>query len=317
MAAKTPPDSEERLKRQIQNGRMIESVEEMTPGYKEAVTRPLIVNADIELMSAPALFEQAMNAPSLDARAAELSTIQDEVGHSYISLRLLRNLGVDTDELLYERPPEKWRTAYAFEMYLDDFAEQTVFHAFLDQAGLTLLSDIFEHTSYAPWKRGLLKVEKEEQFHIRHGRTWFRRLAGKNPSTKAKIQDAVDWLFPMGLELFGFPDDLKTHTEQLDYGIKAKTNDELRQDWMEEVVPLCEENDIDVPAHYDEAADEYVLEFDFPVAFSDEEKRWHFDDPVSWDDVLERWRAGGPARDEYIEMIRSGRVYDRVTGHGA
>ncbi|MDR9431722.1 MAG: phenylacetate-CoA oxygenase subunit PaaI, partial [Natronomonas sp.] len=80
MAVKSPPESEERLKQKIQNGYMIESVAEMTPGYKKAVTLPLKVNADIELMSAPALFEQAMNAPNLDARGAELSTIQDEVG---------------------------------------------------------------------------------------------------------------------------------------------------------------------------------------------------------------------------------------------
>lgn len=312
MSATTPPESEAELKRQVQNGRMIESVEEMTPGYKKAVTLPLKVNADIELMSAPCLFEQAMNAPTLDARNAEFSTIQDEVGHSYISLRLLRNLGVDIDEYLYERDPENWRSAYAFEVYLDDFAEQTVFHAFLDRAGLTLLSDIFENTSYAPWKRALLKVEKEEQFHIRHGETWFRRLVNKNDQTKAKVQDAVDWLFPMGLELYGLPDDLKTHTDQLDYRIKGKTNDELRQDWMSHVVPLCKDHGIDVPAYYDEGTDRYELEFEFPVAFSPDEKRWHYDDPVSWDDVLTRWRSGGPARDDYVEMIQTGKLYDGV-----
>lgn len=312
MAASSPPDSEEKLQRQLQNGRMIESIDEMTPGYKKALALPLKVNADIELMSAPCLFNQAMNAPSLDARNAEFSTIQDEVGHAYISLRLLRNLGVDINEYLYDRDPDEWSSAYAFEMYLDNFAEQSVFHAFLDRAGLTLLSDIFENTSYAPWKRGLLKVEKEEQFHIRHGETWFRRLANKNGTTHDKVQDAVDWLFPMGLELYGFPDDLKTHTNQLDYQIKGKTNDELRQDWMSHVVPLCEDHDIDVPAYYDETTDRYELEFEFPVAFSDEQKQWHFDDPVSWDTVLERWRSGGPARDEYVELIQTGEIYDGI-----
>jgi ring-1,2-phenylacetyl-CoA epoxidase subunit PaaA len=313
MAATTPPDDEEKLKRQIQNGRMIESVDEMTEGYKEAVKMPLLVNADIELMSAPALFRQAVNAPSLDARNAELSTIQDEVGHAYISHRLLRNLGEDIDELIYEREPYEWRSGYAFEVYLDDFAEQTVFHAFGDQAGLTLLSDIHENTSYAPWKRALVKVEKEEQFHIRHGRTWFRRLASKSETTKQRLQEAAYWMFPLWLEVFGLPDDLKTHTEQFEYRIKGKTNDELRQDWLDEIVPLCEENDIDVPAHYDEAAEEYVLEFDWPVAYNVEEAKWHYDEPVSWDDVMDRWREGGPARDQFIEMIQGGGPYQGAT----
>lgn len=304
MASTAPPQSEEELKQQIQNGRMIESVEEMTSGYKEALKKPLLVNADIELLSAPVLLKQAMNAPSLDARNAELSTIQDEVGHAYISHRLLRNLGEDTHEFIYERDPHEWRSGYAFELELQDFAEQTVFHAFGDQAGLNLLSDIHENTSYGPWKRALVKVEKEEQFHIRHGRTWFRRLASKSESTKQRLQEAAEWMFPFWLELFGLPDNLKTHTEQFEYKIKGKTNDELRQAWMDEIVPLCEENDIDVPAHYDGEAEEYVLEFDWPVAYDTEERRWRYDDPVSWDDVLDRWREGGPKRDEYIEQIQ-------------
>jgi ring-1,2-phenylacetyl-CoA epoxidase subunit PaaA len=313
MAATTPPEDEEALKRQVQNGRMIESTEEMTEGYEEALKPMLLVNADIEIMSVPHMFEQSMNAPNLDARAAEVSILQDEVGHAYISYRLLKNLGEDIDALVHDRDPGEWKAAYGFGMHLDNYAELTATHAFLDQAGLTLLHDIYEHTSYAPWHRALVKVEKEEQFHIRHGRTWFRRLASKNPDTKAKLQDAVDYLFPMSLEWFGLPDDLKHHSAQLEYNLKGKTNDELRQAWMDEVVPLCEENDVDVPAHYDEEAGEYVLEFDFPVAFDPERKEWFFDDPVTWDDVLDRWRAGAPAQEDFIEMIQTGELFEGVT----
>ncbi|MDY6765522.1 MAG: phenylacetate-CoA oxygenase subunit PaaI, partial [Halobacteria archaeon] len=60
--------------------------------------------------------------------------------------------------------------------------------------------------------------------------------------------------------------------------------------------------------HYDEEKDEYVVEYDFPVAFDEENKEWKFDDPISWDDVMSRWRSRGPAIEEYVEMIQSGKV---------
>jgi ring-1,2-phenylacetyl-CoA epoxidase subunit PaaA len=135
-----------------------------------------------------------------------------------------------------------------------------------------------------------------------------RRLANKNETTKGKIQDAVDWMFPMALEWFGLPDDKKRHDDQLEYRIKGKSNDELRQDWMDRTIPFLKEIGIDHPAHYDEDADEYVIDYEFPVAFDEEDKEWLFDEPISWDDVIDRWRARGPANEKYVNLIQSGKV---------
>ncbi|MDY6764826.1 MAG: Phenylacetic acid catabolic protein, partial [Halobacteria archaeon] len=259
---------------------MIESEEEMTEGYKKALKIILTVSGDTELMSAPAYYKQSLNAPSLNARASCVGVIQDELGHGHIAYRLLEDLGVDREHLVYGREPHEFRNTYGFDQYIDNFAELVTAHGFWDRAGIVLLSDIHENTSYAPWKRALTKVNKEEQFHLRHGETWMRRLATKNEKTKEKLQEAVDWMFPISIEWFGLPDDLKKHDDQLEYRIKGKTNDELRQEWMSTAVPLCEELGIDVPAHYDEEKDEYVVEYDFPVAFDEENKEWKFDDPI-------------------------------------
>src|SRR2546426_9376832 len=51
---------------------------------------------------------------------------------------------------------------------------------------------------------------------------------------------------------------LKKHGEQLEYGFKGHSNDELRQIWMSSAVPLCEELHLNVPAHYDETQKKYV-----------------------------------------------------------
>ena len=300
--------TEKAFKERLQNGMMVEADDEMTEGYRDALKTILTVSADTELMSAPAYYEQSLNAPSLNARASCVSVIQDELGHGHIAYRLLEDLGEDRDQLINGREPHQFRNTYGFDQHIDDFAELVTAHGLFDRAGICLLGDIEENTSYAPWKRALRKVGKEEQFHLRHGETWMRRLAGKSDKTKAKLQDAVDWMFPMSIEWFGLPDDKKKHDDQLDYRIKGLTNDELRQKWMDSVVPHCEDIGIDVPAHYDEQNGRYELEYDLPVAFDAENKEWLLDEQISWDDVIDRWRSRGPANEKYVEMLQSGTV---------
>jgi ring-1,2-phenylacetyl-CoA epoxidase subunit PaaA len=298
--------SESQFKEELQDGRMIETREEMTEGYEEALRTILKVSGDTELMSVPAYLDVSLNAPTMDARASCMGVIQDEIGHGHIAYRLLENLGEDVEELVHGREPHEWRNTYGFDQYIDDFAELVCAHGLFDRAGIVLLADIHENTSYAPWKRALTKVSKEEQFHLRHGETWMRRLANHSDKTKQRVQEAVDWMFPITIEWFGLPDDRKKHFDQIEYRIKGLTNDELRQEWMDRIVPFCEEIDIDVPAHHDEEEDRYVLEYDLPVAFDEEGKEWRFDEPITWSDVMDRWRARGPANEEYVTMIQDG-----------
>ena len=300
--------TEKQFKRQLQNGRKIESSDEMTDGYKKALKTILTVSADTELMSAPAYYDQSLNAPTLDARASCVSVIQDELGHGHIAYRLLEDLGEDREELIFEREPYEFRNTYGFDQPLENFAELVSAHGMFDRAGMVLLGDIEENTSYAPWGRALRKVGKEEQFHLRHGQTWMRRLANKSDKTKAKVQNAVDWMFPMGVEWFGMPDDQKKHDDQLEYRIKGKSNDELRQEWLGHVVPFLQELDLEAPAHYNEREDTWELEYDSPVAFDAENKDWRFEEPIGWDDVMDRWRSRGPANETYVNLIQSGKL---------
>ena len=73
---------------------------------------------------------------------------------------------------------------------------------------------------------------------------------------------------------------------------------------MAATVPLCEGISIDVPAHLDQAKQEYVLEYPFPCQYDPEAKRWLFDEPLTWEQVFERWKARGPMNQRYVEMIQ-------------
>jgi ring-1,2-phenylacetyl-CoA epoxidase subunit PaaA len=291
----------------LASGKLIEGPEHASEDYVKGLTRTLIVSGDTELISAPSYLLAAAHAPRLQSYVSVVGIIQDELGHAHIAYRMLRDLGVDTDELIYDRDPADFRHPYAFDVPLESWAEMVVANGFYDRAGFVLLSDIFQHTTYAPWNRALVKVDREEGFHLRHGERWMKTLAA-GPSTRDELQHAVDWMFLMTLEWFGLPDDLKRHRDQIDFGLKGKTNDELRQIWMSTAVPFCESIGIAVPAHRDRDG-RYVIDTPFPQQFDERAKRWLAEEgEISWDDVLARWRARGPANEQLVEMIQRGRV---------
>jgi ring-1,2-phenylacetyl-CoA epoxidase subunit PaaA len=147
-------------------------------------------------------------------------------------------------------------------------------------------------------------VDREEILHLRHGESWMKRLAKAGGEVREALQRAVDWMFPISLEWFGLPDDLKRHSGQLDYRLKGKTNDQLRQIWMNSTVPLCQGIGIDVPAHFDEARQEYLIDYPFPCQYDPDSKQWLFDEPLSWEQVFKRWKARGPMNKRYIEMVQ-------------
>jgi ring-1,2-phenylacetyl-CoA epoxidase subunit PaaA len=176
-----------------------------------------------------------------------------------------------------------------------------------DRAGITLLGDVHRHTSYGPLKRGLVKVGMEENFHLRHGEVWMRRLCEAGGEARDMVQAAVDWMFPMGVEWFGMPDEKKHHNAQLDFKLKGMTNDQLRQTWLKAVVPLCDELSIEVPAHVNPGTEEVELEFEFPVQYDPDAKHWLLDEPITWDQVWDRWRARGPMNEQFVEWMRVSR----------
>jgi ring-1,2-phenylacetyl-CoA epoxidase subunit PaaA len=292
------------LVERLAQGKLVEGPEYASDDYVKGLARTLIVSGDTELISAPAYMRAAVHAPRINSYISVTGIAQDELGHAHIAYRLLRDLGVDVEELVYERDPSDFRHPYAFDVPLDNWAEMVVANFFYDRAGFTILDDVFRNSSYGPWKRALVKVEREENFHLRHGEQWVATMS-ESPESKRELQAAIDWMFPITLEWFGLPDDMKRHTEQIEYGMKGSTNDQLRQTWLSTAVPLCEQHGLDVPAHQD--GDRWVLDYPFPCEFDEEEKRWLMDEgEISWEQVMQRWKRRGPANEWLVEKVQRG-----------
>jgi ring-1,2-phenylacetyl-CoA epoxidase subunit PaaA len=298
--------TEDEVRAHLAAGKLVEGLQHMSPEYLKGIRRILTVSADTELVSAPAYLRAAGHAPALNNFGSAVSIIQDELAHAHIGYRLLGDLGVDMDALIYEREPAAFKYPYAFDLPLDSWHELVMANALYDQAGFVLLSDVHASSTFGPWKRALAKVDKEETFHLRHGRTWVKKLCA-DPADKARIQAAADWMFILTLEWFGLPDERKRHGIQLEYGFKGMGNDDLRQTWMAAVVPFMDEVGIDVPAHHDPEQDRWVVDCPFPARFDAEAKRWLLDEgAIGWDEVMERWKGRGPMNEDYVARLQRG-----------
>ncbi|RFB15449.1 phenylacetate-CoA oxygenase subunit PaaI [Bacillus sp. HNG] len=293
------------LLEKVQNGFIVERMEDMNDEYLKALKQTLAIVGDTELLSVPPLLTVYNQAPNLNYKITALAVMQDEIGHAHIAYRLLEDLGEDVDEMLYRRPANRWKNPYAFDFKLDNWVELGVFNGLFDRSGYTLLGDAYEHTSYGPWKRALVKVDKEELFHLRNGEIIMRN-AMKKPETAKQVQDAVDWMFLMALEFFGVADNLKSRSAQLDYRLKGRSNDELRQKWLSTAVPFCESIGIKVPAYYDEEQGKYVIDVPFPCKFDAENKKWLTDQPDTWEGAIERFKQRGPQNKEFVARIQKG-----------
>ena len=300
--------TDEELIKKVHEGYMVEGLEDMTEGYRKALRVQLTVQADTELMSAPSYWMAARYAPSTNTQVSAHAIIQDELAHANIAYRLLEDLGESKEQLIYGRQPHQFKHPYGFDQPLDNWAELVVATGFFDRAGITLLTDVHENTSYGPLKRALVKIGMEETFHLRHGEVWMRRLTKAGGEAREMVQRAVDWMFPMTIEWFGLPDEMKRHSGQLEYRLKGLTNDQLRQVWMASTVPLCEQLGLNAPAHWDDTKGEYVLDYPFPCQYDAAEKHWFFaEGEIPWETVFKRWKARGPMNEIYVESIQRSR----------
>ena len=107
---------------------------------------------------------------------------------------------------------------------------------------------VLQGTSYGPYSRAMVKICKEESFHARQGYSIMMALADGSDTQRAMCQDALDrWWWP-ALMMFGPHDSESAHTaESMAWRIKRKTNDEMRQMFIDQTVPQAKYLGMTIP----------------------------------------------------------------------
>ncbi len=301
------PRTEDEVRAHLASGKLVEGLAHMSPEYLKGIRRILTVSADTELISAPAYLRAAQHAPALNNFGSAVSIIQDELAHAHIGYRLLADLGVPKDELIYERDPGAFKYPYAFDVPLDSWHEMVLANALYDQAGFVLLSDVHESSTFGPWKRALAKVDKEETFHLRHGRTWVKKLCA-DPEDKRRAAGVA------GLDVHPHARVVRAARRAQEARDPARVR--LQGDVQRRAAPDLDGGGRAVhgrgraatsPRTSTPTSDRYVIDCPFPAAFDAEAKRWLLDDgPISWEDVMVRWKARGPMNHDYVGRLQRG-----------
>jgi ring-1,2-phenylacetyl-CoA epoxidase subunit PaaA len=186
-------------------------------------------------------------APSRLEQLVVARTAAEEIDHFRKFARLAGDIGVDTSYLLSR--PNQDRYLEAFRGSIATWEDFAVFGFLIDRVGRYQLEE-FIGCSYAPLASIVdhpSRVMEEEAGHIDYGTTRTAELAAAGEDSKARVQRALDFWYVTGLDMFGKSDSHRAERYR-QWGLKRRSNDEARQQYMAEVNPLIESMGLQVPS---------------------------------------------------------------------
>jgi ring-1,2-phenylacetyl-CoA epoxidase subunit PaaC len=170
---------------------------------------------------------------------------------------LLEDFGYDQTDLIWERDPADFRQSTLVEQPFEtgDWADCVV-RGYLYDTYEHLRLQSLQETTYPRIADRVGKVLGEEEYHREHAQNWLERLCedagttkesrggGEAAEARARVQAAVDRLFPPAMTLFA-----RTEHEEVivDLGVRPDPLGDLREDWRAIVTPFLGGLGIDVP----------------------------------------------------------------------
>jgi ring-1,2-phenylacetyl-CoA epoxidase subunit PaaA len=224
--------------------------DDMPEEYRKAATRMIQFHANSEIMGAYLEKPFIREAPSLDRKLAFSAKAQDEIGHGQMLYRAAESLGVKTrDEMLDELANGEGKFLNCFHYPLQSWAETPMIAFFVDGAAMRRQATL-KRTSWEPYAHAMDKICFEEGFHVKHGEDILRTLMNGSKKEQEMVQDAFDEWWPRIIQFFGPTNDKSTHHDfASEVGLKQRTNDELRDAFLNGYIPKAEKYGLELPEY--------------------------------------------------------------------
>jgi ring-1,2-phenylacetyl-CoA epoxidase subunit PaaA len=215
--------------------------------YREFLVRMLSIQARIEseYMYYPELtLVVPLNlAPTPEDKVDYADFFSDEVRHASYWKSILKGLGVEVDLAYLQNAP---MPIYVFAMRDDhptwvDFA---FFSFFADRQGAYMTQE-WEGCSYLPLAEVATQVHEDEVKHASLGVRWLTRIC-QRPGGRREAQEKLHKWYPAGLDMFGRSDS-KRQDAYIRWGLRKRTNEQMRRDFMSEVNPILSALRLDIP----------------------------------------------------------------------
>jgi ring-1,2-phenylacetyl-CoA epoxidase subunit PaaA len=235
-------------------GGSVEATDAMPDAYRTAVLRFVEMHANSELMGVLPEREWLMRAPTLRRKLALTAKVQDEVGHAQLLYRVAEDLGKPREAMFDDLLAGRTKFHNVFHYPTRTWADVGII-AWLVDAAAIVAQQALRDSSYAPYARTMRKICWEESVHIMHGRDVVVTMVTGTATQRAQIQEALDrWWGPL-MQMHG-PRTPRERDLDLRWRIKAKTSEELRQEFLTIYVPRIRELGLVIPdpeLRYDEA----------------------------------------------------------------
>ena len=269
----------------IAAGESIEPKDWMPERYRKQLIRMMSQHAHSEIVGMLPEGNWITRAPTLRRKMGLLAKVQDEAGHGLYIYCGTETLGIDRAELVDQLLTGKAKYSSIFNYPTLTWADIGAIGWFVDGAAI-VNQTMLAKASYGPYARAMIRICKEENFHKRQGYEIMATLAAGTPGQKRMAQDAVDrWWWP-SLMMFGPSDkDSPNSAELTRWGIKRKSNDELRQRFVNLSVAQAKAIELTLP--------------DPALKYNEATGDWDFG-PIDWDEFKRVVHGDGPCNRERL-----------------
>lgn len=272
-------------------GGVVEATDPMPDAYRTAVLRFVEMHANSELMGVLPEREWIMRAPTLRRKLALTAKIQDEVGHAQLLYRVAEDLGKPREAMLDDLLAGRTKFHNVFHYPTRAWADIGII-AWLVDAAAIVAQQALRDSSYAPYARTMRKICWEESVHIMHGRDVVVTMVTGTSRQRAQIQEALDrWWGPL-MQMHG-PRTPRERDLDLRWRIKAKTSEDLRQEFLTIYVPRIRELGLVIP--------DPALELDEATGI------WRYTEP-DWDELRTVVTNHGPMSEARLAFRRLSRA---------
>jgi ring-1,2-phenylacetyl-CoA epoxidase subunit PaaA len=290
MSEKELKSLEDLFQARIDRDEKIEPKEWMPEKYRQTHIRQISQHAHSEIVGMLPEANWITRAPSLRRKVALLAKIQDEGGHGLYLYSAAETLGISREEMYEQLHTGKAKYSSIFNYPAVTWADMGAVGWLVD--GAAIMNQVaLMGTSYGPYARAMVRICKEESFHQRQGYEILLTLCNGTPEQKAMAQDALNrWWWP-SLMMFGPKDAESPNTEQsVKWKLKRKTNDELRQQFVDQTVPQANILGLTIP--------------DPNLKWNEERKHYDFGD-LDWDEFWQVVKGHGPCNKQRLEARKS------------
>ncbi len=273
----------------LARGEKIEPGDWMPEEYRRQLIRMISQHAHSEIVGMLPEGAWITKAPTLRRKLVLLAKVQDEAGHGQYLYHAAETLGATREEMIDALLAGKAKYSSVFNYPSLNWTDVAVIGWLVDGAAIknqTMLA----HCSYGPYSRAMVRICTEEGFHMKQGKEMVIRYARGTPRQQAMVQDALNrWWWP-SLMMFGPHDtDSPNSGTLLRWGIKTRTNDQLRQEFLNELVPELHALGLALPdpaLRYDEATRNWLA------------------GPIDWDEFWRVVKGDGPCNKDRLDARR-------------